>query len=178
MRSSGQSNLLQMFRQEERSVAPVTVASASSVTASSPSATESSASSAASRAGVSEATTDCQLSVFAYSQHMRDSTTKAEIIHCLKLASDRASFRSADHSGDVFQHLFPDIEIVKNFQLSKDKTGYFFTFGLGEYYREKAIDTVVSAGLLPNQELSVLYGELTLNYGRQLSPCIFPMCSS
>lgn len=44
--------------------------------------------------------------------------------------------------------MFPDSEIAKNFQMSKYKAGYFINFGLGQYYRDKAIDTVASANLL------------------------------
>ena len=149
LRRTAQPNLLQIFSQEkEKSVASATVASASSVNAPTIAGHFSAAKVEAKDRTVIHTANECQTSVFVHSQHMRNLTTKGEIKYCLKIDNDHSLIRSANHSGDIFQEMFPDSEIAKNLKMSKDKTGYFITFGLGEHYRKKAIDTADSTSLL------------------------------
>lgn len=83
--------------------------------------------------------------IYIHNKLLRDSIVKAEILQCLKVVDTHVSVRSADLNGDIYREMFPDSEIARGYKMSKDKIGYMLTYGLGEYYSEKATDTVLSA---------------------------------
>ena len=65
----------------------------------------------------------------------------------MNVVATHAPVRSADRNGDIYRAMFPDSEIARGYKMSKDKIGYVLTYGLGQYYQEKATDTVLSAEL-------------------------------
>ena len=58
------------------------------------------------------------------------SAAKAEIRWDLKVVDSNFSLRSCLDLNDLFQVMFPDRTIAKNFQLSKTKCGYYINFGV------------------------------------------------
>ena len=76
------------------------------------------------------------------SQNQRDAITRAEIIYAFKLVDTYSSMRSADHCGEMFKAMFPDSVVAEGFKMSKDKASYVINFGLGEFYKEEANETI------------------------------------
>jgi hypothetical protein len=55
----------------------------------------------------------------------------------MKNISSRRSKNSAVDEGELFQRMFPDSEIAKQFSLGKDKMSYFINFRLAPYFKTK-----------------------------------------
>lgn len=75
-------------------------------------------------------------------QHLTvaDQVTKAEALWAMKVANGHLPFASADHLPELFQSMFPDSLIAKNFSLSSVKVSYMLSHGLGPYFSDKLCD--------------------------------------
>ena len=63
------------------------------------------------------------------------SVTNAEIIWTLKNVQANFLLKSCESLPKVFQELFPDSVIAKNFTFSKDKCSYYINYGVGPCYK-------------------------------------------
>ena len=61
--------------------------------------------------------------------------SKAEIFSTLKSISTGYSNNSYSDNAGLFQHMFPDSEIAKSFQLGPTKIKYLTNFGIAPYYK-------------------------------------------
>ena len=63
------------------------------------------------------------------------SVTNAEIIWTLKNVQANFLLKSCESLPKVFQEMFPDSVIAKNFTFSKDKCSYYINYGVGPCYK-------------------------------------------
>ena len=63
-------------------------------------------------------------------------TLHGKILWCLKVVKDHQSFHSCLGNNQLFQWMFPDSAIAKNFQLPESKCKYMTVFGLGSYVQD------------------------------------------
>ena len=73
---------------------------------------------------------------------IKERTTKAEIIWALKCVMSKFSFSSCDKIQECFALMFPDSEIVKQFQLGRTKVSYLLSFGIAPYFTEQLFRSV------------------------------------
>ena len=70
----------------------------------------------------------------------KESVSKAEILWTLNVITKHQSFRSSSDSNSLFQTMFPDSEIAKQFSCGKTKIMYLCVFGLAPYYEQKLLN--------------------------------------
>lgn len=61
-------------------------------------------------------------------------TLKAEICWAIKVATSHYSFKSCENAGVIFQTMFPDSEIAKQFSCGETKVAYLSTFGIAPHF--------------------------------------------
>ena len=66
-----------------------------------------------------------------------DSATKAEIMWALNCVSHGYSGNSCAAVNDLFQSMFPDSEIAKEFKMGANKIAYILNFGIASYFQEE-----------------------------------------
>ena len=71
-----------------------------------------------------------------------NSTTKAEILWCLKNVYDHSSQRSDGDCSDLFKVMFPDSQIAQKFRLHRTKIAYSINYGIAPYYFNKIMETL------------------------------------
>ncbi|XP_069109872.1 uncharacterized protein [Argopecten irradians] len=91
---------------------------------------------------------------------------QAEIIWTLQTVVNHSWYRSNEHVGEVFQSMFPDSNIVKNFSCGQKKTAYMCVFGIAQYIRE------VYAKDISPKSFVILFDE-SLNHKLQLKQMDF-----
>ena len=74
----------------------------------------------------------------------KESVSKAEIIWTLNVITQHESFRSSSNSSSLFQAMFPDSDIAKQFTCAKTKVMYLCVFGLAPYYEQKILNILDS----------------------------------
>ena len=67
---------------------------------------------------------------------------KAEILWTFNCVMENNSSRSNDDKSLLFQTMFPDSNIAKNFRLAKTKFSYYLNDGIGEYLRDNLTATI------------------------------------
>ena len=65
----------------------------------------------------------------------QEQACKAEIRWALKCANNNYSFVSNDNISNIFQDMFPDSQIARNFKLGYTKTSFVIGHGLGPYFQ-------------------------------------------
>ena len=68
--------------------------------------------------------------------------SKAEILWTPKSISAGYSNNSCSDNAGLFQHMFPDSEIVKSFQLGPTKIKYLTNFGIAPYYKSVLLERI------------------------------------
>lgn len=64
----------------------------------------------------------------------KDDVTKAEIFWTLKLITSHQSYKSSADSDKLFQNMFPDSSIAKNFSCGERKAAYIAVYGIADYF--------------------------------------------
>lgn len=64
-----------------------------------------------------------------------DDVLKAEIMWTLNLITTHQSYKSAETSSKLFQAMFCDSEIARNFACGERKTAYISVFGIAEHFQ-------------------------------------------
>lgn len=59
---------------------------------------------------------------------------KAETCWAIKVASSHYSYKACENAGALFQAMFPDSDIAKQFTLGEDKVAYLSVFGIAPYF--------------------------------------------
>lgn len=59
---------------------------------------------------------------------------KAETCWAIKVASSHYSYKACENAGALFQAMFPDSDIAKQFTLGEDKVAYLTVFGIAPYF--------------------------------------------
>ncbi|CAH0562798.1 unnamed protein product [Brassicogethes aeneus] len=67
---------------------------------------------------------------------------KAEIIWCLKVCKNNSSFASNNENNVIFQLMFPDSNIAKNYNMSETKCKYVIEFEIAKFVKEMLIKDV------------------------------------
>ena len=73
---------------------------------------------------------------------MKDAVLEAEILWAIKTVMDHYSCSSSDNSSNLFQRMFPDSQIVKQFSCGRTKCSYLVKYGLAPYFHQKVLDVV------------------------------------
>ena len=68
--------------------------------------------------------------------------TNAEIIWTMNVVQSNNSLRSCDDLPKMFQNMFPDSMVAKNFTFGKDKCGYYINYGLAPYFKSILVDDI------------------------------------
>ena len=71
-----------------------------------------------------------------------DCCQKAEILWALHSTVTHSSFHSNQVVGTIFQEMFPDSEIAKQFTCGRTKLAYLVTFGLAPYFKDELHDAL------------------------------------
>ena len=66
----------------------------------------------------------------------KESTLKSEILWSLHTTMRHNSYRSNDEIPSLFQAMFPDSDIARNFSFGRTKASYMTRFGLGPYFHD------------------------------------------
>lgn len=61
-------------------------------------------------------------------------TLKAEICWATKVVTSHYSYKSCEHVGDLFQTMFPDSNIAKQFKCGENKVAYLTLFGIAPHF--------------------------------------------
>ena len=77
-----------------------------------------------------------------------ESVVKAEILWAIKSVMSHFSFRASSDIRGLFQNMFPDSAIAKNFACGKTKINYLICFGIVPYFREKLLQKIKEAECL------------------------------
>lgn len=91
----------------------------------------------------------------------RTAHLKAEVLWALNVVAKNYSFKSCEGVGDLFRVMFPDSEIVKQFQCAQRKASYLIGFGVVPYLQSQLRDRVKEIN-----DYVVLFDE-SLNAGLQ-----------
>lgn len=67
---------------------------------------------------------------------------KAEILWTLKCVQNHQSFRDNEHTSQLFQNMFWDSNIARQYSLGKTKMAYLTTFGLSPYFKDMLLNNV------------------------------------
>ena len=65
----------------------------------------------------------------------KSDTLSSEITWCLHVVTSHSSFRSSDGTGGLFQRMFPDSVIAKEFTCGKDKCARLAVFGIAPHFK-------------------------------------------
>ena len=68
--------------------------------------------------------------------------SKAEILWTLKSLSAGYSNNSCSDNAGLFQHMFPDSEIAKSFQVGPSKIKYLTNFDVAPYYKSALLERI------------------------------------
>ena len=74
-----------------------------------------------------------------------NSHLKAETLWALNLVAKNYSFKSCEGTGELFQAMFPDSAITKQFQCAETKARYMVTFGIAPHLQRQVRDLVKEA---------------------------------
>lgn len=69
-------------------------------------------------------------------------TRKAEILWALKCVQSHLSFRSNDGVSELFQAMFWDSNIAKNYSCGRTKQSYLITFGIAPFFKDMLVDDI------------------------------------
>ncbi|KAF3857404.1 hypothetical protein F7725_009263, partial [Dissostichus mawsoni] len=61
-------------------------------------------------------------------------TLKAEICWATKVLTSHYSYKSCENAGAIFQTMFPDSDVAKQFSCGENKVAYLTTFGIGPHF--------------------------------------------
>ena len=75
-----------------------------------------------------------------------DEVRRAEIMWILKMVLNHFSFRSASEIGEVFEKMFPDSSIAKQFSMGYDKASYMLNFGIAPHLETILLEKLQSCG--------------------------------
>ena len=73
---------------------------------------------------------------------------KAEILWAIKSVMSHYSFRASSDIRGLFQNMFNDSAIAKNFACGKTEINYLICFGIAPYFREKLLQKISEAECL------------------------------
>ncbi|MEW8547687.1 MAG: hypothetical protein AB2693_29620 [Candidatus Thiodiazotropha sp.] len=74
-----------------------------------------------------------------------EQVAKAEALWTMKCATSNYSFSSSDKTPELFQNMFPDSIIAKNFSISHQKVSYLLSDGLGPYFQQSTVKDVLGS---------------------------------
>ena len=77
-----------------------------------------------------------------------ESVVKVEFLWAIKSVMSHFSFRASSDIRGLFQNIFPDSAIAKNFASGKTKINYLICFGIAPYFREKLSQKIKEAECL------------------------------
>ena len=86
------------------------------------------------------ATVSGQSSISSITQ--KEGVSRAEILWTAKVVMDHYSCSSSSESHMLFQTMFPDSSIAKQFRYGKTKCSYLIQYGLAPYFRQKVLNEV------------------------------------
>lgn len=66
---------------------------------------------------------------------LSEDVIKAELMWTMKLVTDHQSYKSSETASQLFQVMFPDSNIAKQFKCGERKSAYLAVYGLGEHFR-------------------------------------------
>ncbi|KAJ8043836.1 hypothetical protein HOLleu_11110 [Holothuria leucospilota] len=72
----------------------------------------------------------------------REQTLKAEILWSLKVIDSHYRYRSCAGNDKLFQEMFPDSQIAKEFTCGEKKCAYLVCFGLAPHFKQMLIDSM------------------------------------
>ena len=78
----------------------------------------------------------------------KDDTLRAEILWAMKCLHSHYSCNSSSSVHKLFQTMFPDSAIAKQFSCGKTKCLYLIKYGLAPYFHQKVVDTIQKPGCL------------------------------
>lgn len=87
----------------------------------------------------------------------REDTLTAEITWALKVIDSRYSYNSSTDTAKLFQKMFPDSQIAKQFSCGEKKCAYLTCFGLAPHFKEELIK------LLKNEDNYVVLFDESMN---------------
>ena len=70
---------------------------------------------------------------------LTDDVLRAEIFSTMNHAVNHHSYNSSKHSSVLFETMFPDSKIAKQFACGPSKTAYMASFGLAPYFSENLV---------------------------------------
>ena len=77
--------------------------------------------------------------------NVADGVAKAEALWAMKTASSNFSFSSSDGTSNLFQDMFPDSMIAKQFTMSHQKASYLVSHGIGPYFQKTTVNEILSS---------------------------------
>ena len=76
---------------------------------------------------------------------------KSLILWAFNVVNNHYSLRSAGSNGELFQEMFPDSEIAKEFALSAGKLRYIIHHGLAPYFKMRIMEELSKASKTPSK---------------------------
>ena len=76
-----------------------------------------------------------------------DGALQAEVLWLAKMACNNFNLCSSDNIGDLFEAMFPDSKVAKDFSMSHTKASYTIGEGLGPHLTQCIIDDLVKSDL-------------------------------
>ena len=72
-----------------------------------------------------------------------EQVAKAEALWAMKCAVSNYSFSSSNKMSELFQNIFPDSLVAKQFSVSHQKVSYLFSHGLGPYLQRATVNDIL-----------------------------------
>lgn len=98
-----------------------------------------------------------------WSMNEEDKVTYSMILWTLKVIKSGYSFNSCDDISDIFKLAFSDSKIVQSFSMSPAKVGYEISHGLGPYFHDELISSVIRS----DNFFSLSFDEATTDNGKK-----------
>lgn len=98
-----------------------------------------------------------------WSMNKDDKVTYSMILWTLKVIKSGHSFNSCDDISDIFKLAFSDSKIVESFSMSPSKVGYEVSHGLGPYFHDELISSVIRS----DNFFSLSFDETTTDNGKK-----------
>ena len=72
-----------------------------------------------------------------------EQVAKAEALWAMKCAVSNYSFSSSNKMSELFQNMFPDSLVAKQFSVSHQKVSYLLSHGLGPYFQRATVNDIL-----------------------------------
>lgn len=76
------------------------------------------------------------------SYFLKDDVLKAECLWAMHVVTKKMSYNSCSDISEIFQIMFPDSTIAKQFKLGYSKVAYLVSYGLAPYFLSKLMDRI------------------------------------